>query len=214
MAVALAKDVPSKAAKSANLIKQQKENPIRIGRPHDTCGPPITIYERVFADFRRNMSEGQEDLLSPTDYEAVGTLLVSLSAVYREKKERQAVLTLILGKLLNQSIDVVQLEDGTSNDGICTVHVGGGYSALLLLCEFKNEPCLQASFSFTRWWSQDRVGQVYFLFDRNANKVVRRPSVAIRLFALLFCLPSMDLGCLSMGVPSSVKIGLYNHSRI
>ena len=165
MAVALAKDVPSKAAKSANLMKQQKENPIRIGRPHDTCGPPITIYERVFADFRRNMSERKEDLLSPKDYEAVGNLLVSSSAVYREEKHRQAALMPILRKLLNQSINVVQLEDGTSNGEICTVHVGEGYSALLLLCEFKNEigsgdcdPSLQASFSFTRWWSQDRVG--------------------------------------------------------
>ena len=158
MAVALAKDVPSKAAKSANLMKQQKENPIRIGRPHDTCGPPITIYEQAFADFRHNMSERKEGLISPEDYEAVRKLLVSLSDVYCEKKERQAVLTRILGKLLNQSIDVVQLEDGTSNDGICTVHVGEGYSALLLLCEFTNDPCLQASFSFTRWWSQDRVG--------------------------------------------------------
>ena len=165
MAVALTKDVPSKAAKSANLMKQEKENPIRIGRPYDTCGPPITIYERVFADFCRNMSEKKEDLLSPKDYEAVGNLLVASSAVYRKEKHRQAALTRILGELLSQSISVVQLEDGTSNDRICTVHVGEGYSALLLLCKFKNEiasgdcdPSLQASVSFTRWWSQDQVG--------------------------------------------------------
>ena len=169
MAVALAKDVPSKAAKSANLMNQQKENPIRIGRPHDTCGPPITIYEQVFADFCVNMSETKEGLLSPEDYQAVGTLLVASSAVYREEKRRQAALTPILGKLVSQSINVVTLDDGTSNDGVCTVHVGEGTSALLLLCEFKNEigsgecdPSLQASFSFTRWWSQVRVGQVCF----------------------------------------------------
>ena len=164
MAVALAKDVPSTAAKSANLMQQQKKNPIRIGRPHNTCGPPITIYEQVFADFCRNMSERKEGF-SPEDYQAVGNLLVASSAVYRQEKRRQATLTRILGKLLSRSIDVVQLEDGTSNDGVCTVHVGEGSSALLLLCEFKNEigsgecdPSLQASFSFTRWWSQDRVG--------------------------------------------------------
>src|SRR5258706_6413611 len=71
-------------------------------------------------------------------------------------------------ELLGQAIiSGVVLEDGSSSGGVCTtkVEVGGmGVYALLMLWELRNEigtggcdPSVQASFSFTRWWSDNRV---------------------------------------------------------
>jgi hypothetical protein len=62
---------------------------------------------------------------------------------------------------------------------------------LLLLGEMKNEigqgecdPCVQASFSFSRWWSQRQVRSVCSLSHLRTNPVDRRLRVVIHRFVL------------------------------
>lgn len=174
--IAKAKLSPSSAANIANLRHVQRRDPILLARPHAARGPPITIYEPTFADFRHNlrMRKHIELGIPPDYYRAVSSFLVTSCDIYTSKLERRNALLPILIELLGQPIISGQLlEDGSSSDGICTtkMEVGGkGMFALLMLLELKNEigaggcdPSVQASFSFTRWWSETRVSSRGYL---------------------------------------------------
>jgi len=168
------------------------------------------------------MRQPHTDLTLSSDYyDTVGELLDISSSIFEMESGRQAKLNPLLGRLLDRSCSVVKLEDGTSNDGICTVDIGMGHSALLLLCEFNVEigkgecdPAVQAGFSFSRWWSQQTVGLMGFLLPLNANPRDRHLSVVIPHAVPLFSSASRDPGYLSMEPSCSAGIGLYNRSQI
>jgi len=163
------------------------------------------------------MRKPHTDLTLSSDYyDIAGELLGISSDIFEKECDRQAELNPLSGILLDRSMSVVTLEDGTSDDGVCTVDIGTGQSALLLLCVGKGDrdPAVQARFSFSRWWSQPTVNSMCFLFPRNANPMNRYLSVVIPRAVLLFSSASRDPGCLSMEPSCSAGIGLYNHSQI
>jgi len=165
---AMAKPAPPSAAHITNLLHVQQHNHILISRPHSTRGPPVTIYEPTFAHFRHNVKRRIELGIPPDYYRIVSAFLFTSCDLYACECERRDALLPILNALLGRAIiPGKSSEHGCNGGGTCTakVELGGmGISALLMLWELKNEigtggcdPSVQASFSFTRWWSENRV---------------------------------------------------------
>lgn len=153
---------PSVATPSA-LIKQQNKYPILNGRPASTVGPPITIYEPVFSQFRA-MNEGEPPVeISPKDYGFVKTLLTASAAIYSTEKERTSGIDAPMEGLLGRPVCPTVLVDNSSNDGVIQIEIGEK-TGLLLVREIKNEvgmghcdPCVQVAFSYSKWWSDNKV---------------------------------------------------------
>lgn len=161
--IAKSKPTPSVAATLDGLRQAQAQDPILNGRPFAASGPPITIYEPIFSDFRA-MSKGETPIsVSQEDYKSVKDFLVASSQIYLTEMDRQTAINKPLTKILDKVIDTTILEDGTSNGGVIT-HSFGANACLLLIREVKNEigsssgdPSVQVGFSYTRWWASTQV---------------------------------------------------------
>jgi hypothetical protein len=178
--IAEAKPAPVSAAHITNLLHVQQRDPILISRPHSARGPPVTIYEPTFAHFRHNVKSRTELEIPPDYYRIVIAFLVSSCDLYASECERRDALRPILKELLGRDIiSGISSEHGCDSDGICMtkVELGGmGMFALLMLWELKNEigtgecdPSVQASFSFTRWWSENYVSSRNYPYHTGAD---------------------------------------------
>ena len=134
----------------------------------------------MFAHFRHSVKRRKELDIPPDYYRIVSALLVTSCDLYASKCERRDALLPILKELLGRAIiPGNSSESGCNGDGICMtkVEMGGvGVSALLMLWELKNEigtggcdPSVQASFSFTRWWSENYVSIRAYLYLTGAD---------------------------------------------
>jgi hypothetical protein len=149
-------------------MKAQAKNPILNGRPHPCLGPPIIIYDRQFSKFR-DMNEEQSPLeMSSSDYDMVKQFITTSSAIYDNEELRREALVELLEHLLGKAINSQKSNDGTNSDSMVTIDPKIGQLALLLLLELRNEigtgncdPSIQSALSYTRWWSQRKVGIVH-----------------------------------------------------
>lgn len=219
---ALAKEPPSRAAQPSHLILAQRDNPILNGRPFDARGPPVTLFEEVFSTFQRAMSGERQELEISSEYhQHVITFLLNSSKMYPTELGREQALKLTLRELLGLDIYQEALPDRTQSDGVCTIDAKPGCRALLLLLELKNEigkgdcdPSVQASFSFSRWWSRDMVSFVLPSSISGTEAGIRHLNFGINLSARVSFSQSLGLGCRSMERCCLVEIGSYSHSRI
>jgi hypothetical protein len=176
--MAKANPSPSSAAAIPTLFQVQKRNPLLIARPHSARGPPIAIYEPTFAHFLRDVGKRRGAGIPPDYYRTISSFRVTSSDLYASELDRRNALRPFLIELLGQPITPGTIEGGCSSDGVCTTKVdlgGTGMFALLMLWELKNEigagecdPSVQASFSFTRWWSENYVSNwspLYYVLE-------------------------------------------------
>jgi hypothetical protein len=149
------------AATSTGLLKAQADEPFLNGRPFEAVGPPITIYEPIFATFRAMNEDKLPVDISPQDYESVEDFLARSANIYPTEADRRHAINKPLQDLLAMRFNSVQLVDKTANDGVIEQDFGQN-ACLLLIRELKNDggagdPSAQVGYSYARWWADPQV---------------------------------------------------------
>ena len=150
---------PSKAAKLENFDKDQQIAQIYCHRPPDNVGRPVIWFNNAFSGFKANYNN--ESLLLPKKLnQQVLEFVKEMAMTYDKENDRQDILDSFLSEALGLNFNTVQLSDGSSNDG-CLLQ---NNNYLVAIREIKNEiglgqsdPFLQASFSYFKFWAQNKI---------------------------------------------------------
>ncbi|KAG8946281.1 hypothetical protein FRC04_011911 [Tulasnella sp. 424] len=158
--------VPSDAAKLPALSAAQDAYPMKIGRPFDKTGPPVSIYHSVFSAFQANIQNPQFKP-KPNDVVAAFDLIQAASRVYPSEDDRLKQMKPLLSDLLSHLIGGLAAGDKIRPDGVVMLHIDQVGDIPLLVMEAKNEigtvgsdPDIQGSFAFRKLWAENALSGV------------------------------------------------------
>ena len=130
---------------------------------------PVNFYHNVFNKFLQDYNN-KNLVVSENILGWVGDFVKEMSEVYRIEDGRQEVVEKYIHKLFDCTLEKRILADKSSNDGMirCTIKNGNEKTALIVICELKNEigtahsdPYIQGSISYAKYWIQEKVNFTY-----------------------------------------------------
>jgi serine/threonine protein kinase len=144
---------------------QVKEQEFLIGRPYNCVGIPLVLYNSIFSDFKRDY-ENEELTMNKEHYQWTFKMIKLMADFYANENCRQQKFHKRIRKLLGKDVNVVQLDDKTSNDGVLTLDFHS-FTVLLGLTEIKNEigtgkcdPTTQAAVSYAKFYTQQKYNKL------------------------------------------------------
>ncbi|KAG8919999.1 hypothetical protein FRC01_000985 [Tulasnella sp. 417] len=145
---------PSEAAKHSNLAVEQEKRPMKIGRPYETTGLPVSLYHPIFSRFQRLILDQDPDL-SAKDLSTAFQLIYDAAAVYKTEADRLSAMISHFNALLGHEMYRVTAPYSSAPDGVI-FHS----NTPLLVMEATNEvgtdesdPDLQGAFSYRKGWT-------------------------------------------------------------
>jgi hypothetical protein len=168
------KPTPSTGAQVSGFSNVQHRRPILNGRPHKHRGTPISLYHRVFDEFKRQYNNPPQ--ATPEIKRLVHKLCVAAASVYRDETERSDTLRPIYTDLLRAKFIEKEVQPHT---GVVGSFVPDGLIGTFLplldawacrsLVEEKNEigtgrcdPNIQATLAFCKYYAQEKASVCLF----------------------------------------------------
>ncbi|KAG8947775.1 hypothetical protein FRC04_010261 [Tulasnella sp. 424] len=157
---------PSDAAKPSNLLIEQADHPMQIGRPFETTGPPVSIYHPIFSRFQTLIQDqGFEPL--PEDVVAAFDLIQIAAKVPRAGEGRMTQVKHPIGMLLRPPIVGLLWARNFRPDGVLH-HVKNFGVVPLLVMKVEDEiggtggcdPDTEGSFSFRKLWTDKSLTRI------------------------------------------------------
>lgn len=141
---------------------------MKIGRPFEETGPPVSTYHPIFSKFQAGIQDPNFEP-KPEDVATAFDLIEIAAKVYPSEDDRVKDMTVLLGDLLDCLIGGHAPGDKLRPDGVVW-HRINRVAVPLLVMEAKNEigtggsdPDIESSFSFRKLWTDESVRYIFLL---------------------------------------------------